>query len=132
MSAYIDSSAFLRRYVREDVDAVAAPTLAEIHGPTTCRVTQVEVLRFLERSPSAIERSLGHAVFAHELAQCHVIEIDEALSLRAAAIAGRQGVKSLDALHLAAAERAGCDTLVTGDRRQGRAARTLGLAVVEC
>ena len=132
MSSYIDSSVFLRRYVREQVEAVPAPAPVDILGPTTCRITQVEVLRFLERSPSAVERSLGLALFAHELGQCDVVEVDEFLALRAAIFGGRYSVKSLDAIHLAAAERAACTTFVTGDRRQAAAARALGMAVTEC
>lgn len=132
MSSYIDSSVFIRRYARERVGAAEPPAVGALDRPVTSRITQVEVLRFLGRADSAVERSLGEVLFAHELGQCEIIELDAALAIRAAQIAAQGAVKSLDAIHLAAAERAGCVVFVTGDRRQGQAASALGMRVMEC
>lgn len=132
MSTYLDSSVFLRRYLRESVDAAPPPELGDIERPTSCRIAQVEVLRGLGRLSSAVERSLGQALFRFEFDHCEVVEIDDALCTCAGDIAAQHSVRSLDAIHLAAAVRAECSAFVTGDRRQAAVARSLGLAVREC
>lgn len=132
MSTYLDSSVFLRRYLRESVDAAVPPEFGDVDRPTSCRIVQVEVLRRLGHLSSAVERSLGQALFRFEFDHCEVVEIDDALCTSAGDIAARHSMRSLDALHLAAALRADCSEFVTGDRRQAVAARSLGMAVREC
>jgi len=71
------------------------------------------------------------AAFTADVATLNVIELDTLLCEDAAWIAELTGVRTLDALHLAAARRVGDGvTLLTFDLRQGQAARTLGLPVV--
>ena len=132
MSTYLDSSVFLRRYLRESVDAPPPPELGDVGRPTACRIVQVEVLRRLGQLPSAVERSLGQALFRFEFDHCEVVEIDDALCTRAGDIAAEHAMRSLDAVHLAAAMLAECSEFVTGDRRQAAVARSLGMAVREC
>ena len=55
------------------------------------------------------------------------VGIDESIFLHAAEIRARHGLKTPDALHLAAAQLAGCDALWTNDKRLAEASR--GLAV---
>jgi predicted nucleic acid-binding protein len=62
----------------------------------------------------------------------HVVELDETTCGIAADLAELTGARTLDALHLAAANRAGKGalTLLTFDIRQAQAARAVGLTVV--
>jgi predicted nucleic acid-binding protein len=62
----------------------------------------------------------------------HVVELDETTCEIAADLAELTGARTLDALHLAAANRAGKGalTLLTFDIRQAQAARAVGLTVV--
>ena len=61
-----------------------------------------------------------------------IVELDEITCETAAAIAELIGVRTLDALHLAAAQRIGGPAVpfLTFDLRQAQAARGLGLTVV--
>ena len=60
-------------------------------------------------------------------ADMHQLEIDSACFLLAAEIRALHGLRTPDALHLAAAQLAGCDELWTNDRRFLSASR--GMAV---
>jgi predicted nucleic acid-binding protein len=61
-----------------------------------------------------------------------VVALDDVVCRRAAELGIATGARSLDALHLAAAERAGGRSIpiITYDVRLGQAARSLGFAVV--
>ena len=63
----------------------------------------MEVRRNLARLLSGRELMAARAVFAEDLASFSVIELDEATCESAAMIAETTGVRTLDALHLAAA-----------------------------
>jgi predicted nucleic acid-binding protein len=59
-----------------------------------------------------------------------VVGLDATTCNEAAAIAERTGCRSLDALHLGSAVRAGAATVLTFDVRQAQAGRAIGLTVV--
>ena len=132
MSTYVDSSALLKRYV-EEADSTAADALLRADPALlTARHTIVEVRRNLARTLSGRELIAARAVFAEDLASFSVIELDEATCESAAMIAETTGVRTLDALHLAAAQRVASPGVgfLTFDLRQAQAARALGLTVV--
>lgn len=56
---------------------------------------------------------------------------DEEVFVRAAELRARHTLPTPDALHLAAAQKAGCSALWTNDRRLERAAHGLAVAIVE-
>ena len=132
MSTYVDSSALLKRYV-EEADSTAADALLRADPALlTARHTIVEVRRNLARLLSGRELMAARAVFAEDLASFSVIELDEATCESAAMIAETTGARTLDALHLAAAQRVASPGVgfLTFDLRQAQAARALGLTVV--
>jgi uncharacterized protein len=92
----------------------------------TSALARVELSRAVARVDSALL-----PVVDLVLSGLVVLEIDDALLRRAAAMAPAQ-LRSLDAVHLASAERLGADldVFVAYDQRLLRAAQTLGLAVV--
>jgi predicted nucleic acid-binding protein len=130
MSLYVDSSAFTKLYVDEPESSSAAELLRGEHW-TTGRHTYVEVRRALHGTldDSALRRA--RKSFEGNWRDTEVVELDETTCGLAAGLAEMTGVKTLDALHLAAAQRAGAPTapFVTFDRRQAEAARSLGWAV---
>ena len=132
MSTYVDSSALLKRYVEEADSAGADALLQADRELLTGRHTIVEVRRNLARLLSGRDLVVARAAFADDLRSFSIIELDEATCESAAAIAETTGVRSLDALHLAAAQRvsAAGTGFLTFDLRQAQAARALGLAVV--
>lgn len=132
MSSYVDASALLKRYVDEP-DSAAADALLQAEGALlTGRHTIVEVRRNLARLLSGRDLAAARTAFADDLRSISVIEIDEATCESAASIAETTGVRTLDALHLAAAQRVSEPGVgfLTFDLRQAQAARALGLTVV--
>ena len=125
------TSALIKRYVEEDgttlvllrmredlewVVSAVARTEAEI---TLCR------LGFDASVNTGATSSLGK-----DLEHCHVVPIDPACLARAAELGCRYDVRTLDALHLAAADRLPRPlVMLTFDRRQADAARSMGLTV---
>lgn len=132
MSLYVDSSAILKRYV-DDADSDRASEILESDSTwVTGRHTWVEVLRNLARLLEGPELVRIDKAFRADWEGIHVVELDCVTCERAAEIARAEGVRTLDALHLAAAQRVGGTALsfVTFDLRQARAARSLGFSVI--
>ena len=132
MSTYVDSSVLLKRYVEEADSAAADSLLRGDRALLTARHTIVEVRRNLARLLSGRDLVTARAAFADDLSSLSIIELDEVTCESAAAIAEATGVRTLDALHLAAAQRVSAPGTVflTFDLRQAQAARALGLTVV--
>ncbi len=132
MSVYVDASSLLKVYFDEtDSDAVEQLLLSDPDW-VTGRHTQVEVRRNLARELSGSEAAEARAQFRRDWDAMAVIELDETTCEVAAGIAEVTGVRTLDALHLGAAQRAGGGALpvVTHDLRLAQAARSLGWTVL--
>lgn len=132
MSLYVDSSALLKRYVDEPDSETAEALLRSDPSLLTARHTIVEVRRNLARLLSESDAALARRAFAADLRVFSIIELDEVTCETAAGIAEITGVRTLDALHIAAAQRVGDSAVpfLTFDLRQAQAARGLGLTVV--
>jgi predicted nucleic acid-binding protein len=122
---YLDSSALIKRYLKEaGSDSVIAAMDAE-EAWCSCRIGFLETARAVGRAEDA------EALREVELdwREFDVIEIDRDLTARAVEVAVVSGLRSLDALHLAAALSLSNSELVfaTWDRRLHRAARSHGL-----
>jgi uncharacterized protein len=129
---YVDSSALLKRYV-EEADSAAADSLLRADAELlTARHTIVEVRRNLARLLAGRDLAAARSAFTRDLRSFSIIELDEATCESAATIAETTGVRTLDALHLAAAQRVAAPGLgfLTFDLRQAQAERARGLAVV--
>ena len=132
MSTYVDSSALLKRYV-DEADSPSADALLRADGTLlTARHTIVEVRRNLARLLSGRALAAARRAFTHDLRSFSIVELDEATCESAATIAETTSVRTLDALHLAAAQRVSAPGMgfLTFDLRQAQAARALGLTVV--
>lgn len=132
MTLYVDSSALVKRYVAEDEsDAVEAALLADQEW-TTANHTYTEVVLAIHRRLGEVERRVARANLEHDWRRIFVIALDETVCRRAGELGIATGARSLDALHLAAAERAGGRSvpIVTFDVRLGLAARSLGFVVI--
>jgi predicted nucleic acid-binding protein len=129
MSTYVDSSALLKRYVDEPDSAQADLLLGSDHELLTARQTIVEVRRNLAGLLSGRDLASARAAFAADLGSISIIELDKVTCESAATTAETIGVRSLDALHLAAAQRVAGPGFgfLTFDVRQAQAARALGL-----
>lgn len=132
MSLYVDSSALLKRYVDEPGSDLANRLLRSDPSLVTARHTVVEVRRNLARLLPGQDAVAARSRFALDLEVLALIEVDAQTCDMAASIAESTGVRTLDALHLAAAQRIGGPAVpfLTFDLRQAQAARMLGFTVV--
>jgi predicted nucleic acid-binding protein len=132
VSLYVDSSALLKRYVDEPDSEAADALLRSDPSLLTARHTLVEVRRNLARLLEDQDAVAARSAFAADLAAFGIVELDEVTCEAAAVVAELTGARTLDALHLAAAQRLGGPgvSFLTFDARQAQAARTLGLEVL--
>jgi predicted nucleic acid-binding protein len=133
VTLYVDSSAFLKRYVAEpDSDAADRHLLADTRW-ICARHGGVEVRRNLARLLKGRALAQAQAAFAVDWARTNVVELDVTTCELASHLAESTGARTLDALHLAAATRvggAGALSLLTFDVKLGQAARALGFTVL--
>ena len=130
MTLYVDASAVVKLYVEEPASSDAA---RHLRGPwASGRHTLVEVRRALTQSLGGSELQVARDRFAGDWERTTIIELDEGVCDRAAELAESAGLRSLDALHLAAAELLGPSEhgFVTFDLRLAEAARSLGWDVL--
>lgn len=127
MKTYLDTSALVKRVVREPDSDALARYLAEIPADTlfTSALARTELIRAVGRvDAGAISKA------RHLLAGLDIIHLTRAL-LGAAGELQPVHLRSLDAIHLAAAQRAGASlrVVITYDIRMSDAARALGIPV---
>jgi predicted nucleic acid-binding protein len=125
---YLDSSAIVKFAVAEPESPALAAWRAERDADDvliTCELAVVEVLRAVRRVGGDDRVALAHLDSLEQLL------MDRELMLAAATL-GPPAVRTLDAIHLAAAIAAGdtLDGVVTYDTRMAEAARALGLVTV--
>jgi predicted nucleic acid-binding protein len=132
VSLYVDASALLKRYLDEDDSDAADAILRSDPSLVTARHTLVEVRRNLARLVDTGDLAAVKDRFARDVETISLVELDEVTCEAAATIAELTGVRTLDALHLAAAQRVGGSALpfATSDLRRAQAARSLGFTVL--
>ena len=128
MKVYLDSSALVK-LVQTETESAALRRYLRRHRAAprvTSALARVEVVRaVLPGGPPAV----AHA--RRQLARLHQVAVDGDLLDRAATLAPTARLRSLDAIHLAAAQLLGADleAIVTYDQRMTEAATGLGLRV---
>ena len=133
MTLYVDSSALLKRYVDEHDSGAAVGLMASDPVLVTSRLTEVEVRRNLARLLDGAALAGTRRRLSTDLDAFALVSLDAVTCNEAARIAEQTLCRSLDALHLAAALRAGhATTVLTFDVRQAQVARAVGLSVVGC
>lgn len=131
MTLYVDSSALLKRYIDEHDSAVAVELMKSDPVLVTSRLTEVEVRRNLARLLDGEELDTQRQAFTVDLDAFALVSLDATTMSAAAMIAEQTLCRSLDSIHLSAAQRAGsATTLLTFDVRQARAAREIGVDVI--
>ena len=96
---YLDASALVKRYVEEDGSAALRAAMAAEDSWWICRIGYVETARAVGLAVG----SRAAQAFKREWASFGVVEVDAALAEHAANLALSAELRSLDALHLAAA-----------------------------
>ncbi len=131
MTLYVDTSALLKRYVDERDSDVAESLMATDPVLVTSWLTEIEMRRNLARLLEPAALLTANKLLSQDLDAFALISLDATTCNTAARIAEETLCRSLDSIHLAAAQRAGsATTLLTFDLRQAQAARSIGLTVV--
>ena len=137
--AYFDTSVAVKRYVEEDGAREARVVLGR-HRLLSSAILPVEALAALGRRREA--REVSEADFEsilgrleHDRVHWELVDATRAVLRRAELLAGEQGLRALDALHVASALEFETSTelhvpFVTADRRQREGAERAGLNVV--
>lgn len=118
----------MKRYVAEPGSDAVREAMDRASGWFTCRVAFVETVRAV----GIVAGDRAVRSFQREWPSLGVVEADQQLVEDAAALSLTHDLRSLDALHLAAALALPRERLVvaTWDRRLHRAARSEGLDVL--
>jgi predicted nucleic acid-binding protein len=125
-AVYIDSSALVKLVVNESESGALTRHLRDCPNHVSCALARVEVGRAVRiHGPAAITRA------RQVLRTIALLGLDDALLDDAATLAPGK-LRSLDAIHLAAARALGrsLTAVVTYDDRMAEAAALLGMAVV--
>ena len=122
---YLDSSALVKLVIAEPESAALRRFLAAEPDRASCSLARVEVLRAV-RGHGAAALTRGRRL----LKRLNLVAIDDEL-LESAAVLDPRVLRSLDAIHLAAAQLFGDEltALITYDRRMTAAAELIELAV---
>lgn len=126
VATYLDSSALVKLIVTESETDALVSHLADGALMTSSSLVEVEVVRAVRKGGAELVVDARRA-----LEEIELIVLDERL-LRDAADLADDALRTLDTIHLAAAQTLRDDLaeLITYDRRLGDAARALGLPVV--
>ena len=131
MTLYVDTSALMKRYIAERDSDIADELMADDPVLVTSRLTEVELRRNLTRLLEGDHLLAARRQVQADLDAFALVSLDDVTCNDAARIAEQTLCRSLDALHVAAARRAGeSTTFLTFDVRQAQAARSAGLMVV--
>jgi predicted nucleic acid-binding protein len=128
---FLDTSALVKRYVEEEATELVLRRMGEDSDWVVSAVARPEAEITLCRL--GFERDGSADVWQRLRAdweRCHVIPVDPACLRRATELGCRYEVRTLDALHLAAADRLPRPLVVlTFDQRQADAARSMDFLV---
>ena len=132
MSVYVDSSALLKLYLDEPDSERAERLLVGSGDWVSGRHTAIEVRRNLARSLEGKQLAAAQRQFQRDWENTAVVELTAEVCDMAGQLAEITGARSLDALHLGAAQVAGSGSLplITFDLRQAQVARALGWVVI--
>lgn len=127
MILYIETSAAAKLLVDEPASSRLAARLDDAVDADDAVLSSTLLETELRRL--ALRAELAQSAVTQLLARFDLVETDLSLYREANLLPGPH-LRSLDALHLAAALRAGADIMVTYDRRQADAAASAGLPVL--
>ena len=121
MTVYVETSAAAKLLVEEEASARLAEHLDALHeAPVSCLVLETELRRL------AVRVSLPQTAVTSLLERFDLLETDRSL-YREAGLLPSPHLRSLDALHVAAALRLDAEVMLSYDRRQIAAAEAVGL-----
>lgn len=131
-SLYVETSALLKRYVREPESDDCQMILDAHSHQITSRITITETLINLRKRLSTTEFGVASKLFASDVNVFGIVEFDAEISIRAIEVAAGNSLATLDAIHLASALRVKGPQVafLTYDKRLANSAKKNGLKVL--
>ena len=136
MRTYLDTSALAKRYVREPGTEVVLAKCSEATEIVVSALCLPELVSALARL--RWERAITPEAYASlkqdaiaDFRQAMFVEVSPTVLQEAVLCLESVTLRAMDAIHIATARRAACDSFVSADARQCEAARRLGLRVFE-
>ena len=131
MVTYIDSSALVKRYISESDSKFASSLISADPVLVTSWLTFVEVRKAVSRALEGVDLASALRALTDDFDKMAVVSPDVLTWQAAADIVDALKIRSLDAVHLACAQRLRVKNLrfITFDLRQAIAARSLGFNV---
>ena len=132
MALAVDASALVKRYLHEPGRELVLEAMGNDDVWCASELCRTEVLLVLHRVASGprMARALARS-FRDDWDAFNVVPVDDRCLARAADIGAEYGLRTVDAVHLAAADRLPRPThLLTFDRHQIPGALALGLQVI--
>ncbi len=129
MTLALDTPALVKRYVDEEGRKLVLQEMERDPDWAASAICLLEArIAFCRRAPDeTTEKRLADALLS-DWEEFHVVPVDDACLARAVELGCEHGTRTLDAVHLAAAERLPSPvTFLTFDDRQASAACALGL-----
>jgi predicted nucleic acid-binding protein len=128
----IDASAFVKRYLREPGHDLVVETMAADDVWCASELCRTEVLLVLHRIASGPRQARDlSAAFREDWDACNVVPVDDRCLARATDVGTEYGLRTVDAIHLAAADRLPRPAhFLTFDRHQIPGALAIGLEVI--
>lgn len=132
MTLFIETSALLKRYVDEPGTATVIDAMRSDEEWIASTLAHAEAaLTLCHAGLTDEEANDARRRLDEDWLRVRVLAADRACLLRAVEIGCEHRLRTLDSIHLAAADRLPRPlTLLTFDRRQAAAARTLGMEVL--
>jgi predicted nucleic acid-binding protein len=132
MTLHVDTSALVRRYVRDRHRPVVVEAMAADDGWCASALARTEAQLALHRvAASSRQQAALWGALRAEWESFWVVPMDDRCMARAVEIGATYGVRIVDAVHLAAADRLpGPVRYLTLERRQIPAAAALGFEVI--
>jgi len=129
---FLDTSALLKRYVTEQGTPLVLELMERDREWVASALTYAETeITFCHLGYDDRMQAEGRGRLANDWERFRVVPIDGRCLARAAAIGCAHDVRTLDAIHLAAADRLPRPlAFLTFDRRQAAAAREMGIDVI--
>lgn len=132
MNIFLDSSAIVKRYIEESGSSRVAEILRDAGEITICIICVPETIsacnRLLREGKIGMEQYQWiKKEFLLDIKEFETIGLTEDVLKRSIDILEKGALRSLDAMHIAAAIEYGPDLFITGDIRQSEIAATLGL-----
>ncbi len=126
MIHYIDTSAYLKLIIEEPESGAMSAAIETARGEGHRVVSSILLETELRRAGHRY--GIDTTIIDHELAKLAIISAADSTFVRAGAFVDPT-LRSLDALHVAAAVECGATTIYTYDSRQASAAQRVGIIV---